>query len=165
MRETPTTAGTVTARVPALSRTGLSWVAAHGGAGASTLAAALGGDDLGCRWPDEKRAEPARILLVARTHHGGLQSAARALGALREGRHPPGMELFGLVLVADAPGSLPRALTRRIRVLRSVAPVWSVPWIESWRIGDETRQVPKAVLRLAAFVQSTIALSTKGSPR
>ncbi|WP_406079048.1 DUF6668 family protein [Micromonospora sp. NBC_00858] len=154
MESGSTTTATLTTRKSALSRTGLSWVAAHGGAGTSTLAAALGGDDLGCRWPDESRAEPGRILLVARTHSGGLQSAARAMGALREGRHPPGMELLGLVLVADAPGSLPRPLARRVRVLRSVAPVWRVPWIEPWRIGAEARQVPKALLRLAAFVES-----------
>ena len=143
-----------------LSRVGLSWVAAHGGAGASTLTAALGGADIGCRWPDESRAEPARVMLVARTHNGGLRAAARALDALREGRHTPGMELVGLVLVADAPGRLPPSLRRRIRVLRSVAPLLRVPWIEPWRVGEQATRVPKALLRLGAFVGEFIGDET-----
>ncbi|GAB7039391.1 MULTISPECIES: DUF6668 family protein [Catenuloplanes] len=141
-----------TERPPGLSTAGVSWVAAHGGAGASTLAAALGGVDVGARWPSESRADPARVLLVARTHSGGLRATARALAAMREGRHPPGMELLGLVLVADAPGRLPWPLFRRTRVLRSVAPVWRVPWIEQWRLGAELRKAPKVLLSLADLV-------------
>jgi hypothetical protein len=135
----------------ALSR-GIGWVAAHGGAGTTTLAVVLGGTDLGCRWPDAARAEPGRVLLVARTHAAGLRAASRALNALREGRHPAGLELVGLVLVADAPGRLPLALARRIRVLRSVAPVKRVPWIASWRLGKQARQLPKAMAQLGALV-------------
>lgn len=137
---------------PALSRDGIGWVAAHGGAGTTTLAIVLGGTDLGCRWPDAARAEPGRVLLVARTHAAGLRAASRALNALREGRHPAGLELAGLVLVADAPGRLPLTLTRRIRVLRSVAPVKRVPWIAAWRLGKQAKQLPKAMAQLGALV-------------
>lgn len=48
------------------------WVNAHGGAGASTLAAVIGGIDIGCRWSDPSRREPGAVLLVARTHAAGL---------------------------------------------------------------------------------------------
>lgn len=140
-----------TATPPGLSQEGFCWVAAHGGAGASSLAAALGGTDIGCRWPDTAEGEPARILLVARTHAAGLQAAAGALNAMREGRHPPGMQLVTLVLVADAPGRLPRPLARRIRVLRSAAPVFRLPWIEGWRSGARVAKVPMALSRLAAL--------------
>jgi len=135
-----------------LSREGVGWVAAHGGAGTTTLAIVFGGTDLGCRWPDPAASEPGRVLLVARTHAAGLRAAARALNALREGRHPAGMELVSLVLVADTPGRLPLALARRIRVLRSVTPVRRVPWIAAWRLGKQAKELPKAMSQLGALV-------------
>lgn len=134
-----------------LSGAGLGWVGAHGGAGASTLARVLGGTDLGCAWPDPSRGEPARVMLVARTHADGMRAASRALNALREGRHPAGMELVALVLVADAPGRLPFVLANRVRILRSAAPVRRLPWISSWRLGKETRKLPKELFRLGAL--------------
>jgi hypothetical protein len=138
------------ARVRPLSGEGVCWVAAHGGAGTSTLATVLGGTDVGCRWPDGERGEPARIMLVARTHAEGMRSASRALDAIREGRHPAGMELTGLVLVADAPGRLPFALARRVRVLKAVAPVHRVPWIPAWRLGETDGRLPRELSRLAS---------------
>ena len=134
-----------------LSGEGLGWVGAHGGAGASTLARVLGGSDLGCAWPDPSRGEPARVMLVARTHAEGMRAASRALNALREGRHPAGMELVALVLVADAPGRLPLVLANRVRILRSAAPVRRLPWIPAWRLGKETRKLPKELFRLGAL--------------
>ncbi|GLY02420.1 DUF6668 family protein [Actinoplanes sp. NBRC 101535] len=134
-----------TAPVGRLTPDGTGWIGAHGGAGVSTLAGLLGGADLGCRWPDPDRAEPARVFLVARTHASGLQAASQTLNAMREGRHPSGMELVALVLVADAPGSLPRALLNRVRVLRSVAPVQRIPWITEWRLGEQPRRLPRQV--------------------
>ncbi|WP_347403754.1 DUF6668 family protein [Micromonospora sp. WMMD710] len=136
-----------------LSRTGVGWVAAHGGCGATTLANVLGGTDLGCRWPQPGRAEPARIFLVARTHAYGLQAASRALNAMRESRHPDGMELIGVVAVADAPGSLPRVLVSQIRLLRSVAPVHRIPWIADWRLGQHPSRLPRQVESLERRVR------------
>ncbi|MEU0360421.1 DUF6668 family protein [Streptomyces cyaneofuscatus] len=130
------------------SGTAVSWVAAHGGAGVTTLAAALGGLDTGTRWPDPSSGEPGRMLVVARTHAAGIQAASTVLDALRTGSHPAGLELLGMVLVADAPGRLPLTLTRRIRVLRSAVTVHRVPWIPSWRLGARTAHLPKQVLAL-----------------
>jgi hypothetical protein len=138
----------------ALSGRGVGWVAAHGGAGTTTLAAVLSGIDLGCRWPDPARDEPARIILVARTHAQGLRAASRALNAIREGRHPAGMRLVALVLVADAPGSLPRPLAGRIRLLRSAAPVHRIPWIAPWRLGKKTDRLPRQVVKVGQLVRS-----------
>jgi hypothetical protein len=89
-------------------------------------------------------------MLVARTNAAGMRAVSRALNALREGRHPRGMRLVGLVLVADAPGRLPSPLLRRIRVLRSVAPVHRVPWIPSWRLGRQPPRTPAELLKLGA---------------
>jgi hypothetical protein len=37
-------------------------------------------------------------------------------------------------------------------VLRSVAPVKRVPWIASWRLGKQAKQLPKAMAQLGALV-------------
>jgi hypothetical protein len=135
-----------------LSDSGFCWVAAHGGAGTTSLAMVLGGTDVGCRWPDPAENEPAQVLLVARTHAAGMRAASRALNAMREGRHPPGMTLVALVLVADAPGRLPLSLYSRVRVLRSVAPVCRIPWIPEWRSGKRARALPRQLVRLGELV-------------
>ncbi|MEV4637759.1 DUF6668 family protein [Actinoplanes sp. NPDC049548] len=144
-----------------LSGQGIAWVSAHGGSGATTLTAVLGGVDLGCRWPNAGRHEPARVFLVARTHAQGLRAASRALNAIREGRHPAGMELVGLVLVADAPGRLPRTLVSRIKVLRSAVPVHRIPWIAPWRVGKKVDRLPRQVTKLEQRVQAL----NRGGPR
>lgn len=138
---------------------GFVWVGAHGGAGASTLARALGGVDLGRRWPDVHKGDPGRMLLVARTHASGIQAASEVLDRLRRQEHPAGTELLAVVLVADAPGNLPAALSRRIRVLRSAVRTHRIPWIPAWRTGQQTPKPPKAVLELAelAGVQPSYA--------
>lgn len=127
----------------------VAWVNAHGGGGASTLARVLGGADLRLRWPETDRGEPGGVLLVARTHAGGMRAASQALNALRTGEHPAGVHLIALVLVADAPGRLPRQLGRRVRVLRSAAEVHRVPWVPAWRLGEEVDPLPKEVRALA----------------
>ncbi|WP_185932810.1 DUF6668 family protein [Streptomyces sp. WAC 01325] len=133
---------------------GFSWVSAHGGAGATTLAEVLGGSDVGARWPDPAEREPSRIVLVARTHATGLKAASRAMDFLRSGRHPPGLELTALVLVADAPGRLPIALSRRVRVLSSAGPTFRVPWIPAWRVGERSDKALSSLADLATFLRS-----------
>ncbi|MFI9644104.1 DUF6668 family protein [Micromonospora sp. NPDC051925] len=150
--DVPAAYGTVAAPRQGLSEQGFGWIAAHGGAGTTTLTGLLGGIDLGCRWPDAALREPAKVLLAARTNAEGMRAAGRALNALREGRHPAGMRLVALVLVADAPGRLPLPLARRIRVLRSIAPLYRVPWMPTWRLGIEPTRVPKELFGLADAV-------------
>lgn len=142
------------APVRPLSAPGVCWVAAHGGAGASTLAKVLGGTDVGCSWPDATRDEPARVLLVARTDAQGLRAAARSLNAVHEARHPAGMALVGLVLVADLPGRLPLELRSRIRLLRSKVPVWRVPWVPGWRLGRPADRLPRQLIKLGRVVSA-----------
>jgi hypothetical protein len=132
-----------------LSEDGVGWIGAHGGAGVTTLTRLIGGTDIGCRWPDANLAEPARVMVVGRTNLDGLRAVSRALRVLKEGRHPAGMRLLGVVLIADAPGWLPAPLTGRIRMVRSIAPVHRVPWIPALRLGDTPRQLPKQLHRLS----------------
>ncbi|MFR0352242.1 DUF6668 family protein [Streptomyces sediminimaris] len=136
------------------SRNEVGWVKAHGGAGVSSLVEVLGGVDVGARWPDPSRGEPRRVVLVGRTSARGLRSVSQALGALNDGRAPHGVELLAVVLVADAPGRLPLALLRRIRVLRSVARVHRVPWIPAWRTGGTPKVLPRQLDRLAELTGS-----------
>lgn len=149
-RQAPPTA--VPSMTSPASPVGISWVGAHGGAGASTFAGALGGVDVGHAWPDVSRGEPGDILLLARTHLAGLQAASKALDSLRTGRHPAGIQLVALVLVADAPGRLPPELWRRVRVLRAAVRTISVPWIAQWRVGRPAPKAPRSVVELAALV-------------
>ncbi|TDT37393.1 hypothetical protein EV562_106169 [Streptomyces sp. BK208] len=130
----------------------LAWVGAHGGAGTSTLATVLGGVDGGRTWPRPDQGEPDGVLLVGRTHAAGLQAVSRALDVFRRGEQPPGLELVAVVLVADAPGRLPRALQQRIKVIGSAADVHRVPWTPAWRTGDLDTPAPKETAALAALL-------------
>ncbi|MBQ1027863.1 hypothetical protein [Micromonospora sp. C95] len=141
-------------RRDSLSGDGVGWIGAHGGAGATTLTRLLGGTDIGCRWPDPALAEPAQVMLVGRTNLDGLRAVSRALHAMREGRHPAGMRLLGVVLIADAPGRLPSPLLGRIRLLRSIAPVHRLPWIPSYRVGAEPKRPPRQLSRLSTVVSA-----------
>ncbi|WP_322741087.1 DUF6668 family protein [Streptomyces hygroscopicus] len=142
---------------------GIGWVNAHGGAGATTLSGALGGVDIGTRWPDVTRGDPGRFLFVARTHAAGLQAASRALESVRTGRHPAGIELMALVLVADAPGRLPLGLAQRVRVLCSAVRSLRVPWVPAWRMGRPVEKAPKEITEIAALVQTWMSVSGRSS--
>ncbi|KUL80461.1 MULTISPECIES: DUF6668 family protein [unclassified Streptomyces] len=109
------------------------WIGLHGGAGVTTLATVYGGRDCGRDWPGPD--DPRSVLLVARTHASGLAAVPGALDLFRRGATPPGLDLEGVVLVADAPGRLPRPLAERIRVIESVIDVYRVPWMPDWRLG------------------------------
>ncbi|MEU9572820.1 DUF6668 family protein [Streptomyces massasporeus] len=111
-----------------------SWVGTHGGAGVSTLATVYGGQDCGRSWPGP--GDPPSVLLVARTHAAGLDTVAEAVEIFRRGRPPQGLDLDAVVLVADAPGRLPRPLAQRVKALESVIDVYRVPWVPSWRLGE-----------------------------
>ena len=137
-------------------REDVGWVKAHGGSGATSLAEALGGVDMGARWPEPARGEPYRVVLVGRTSASGLRSVSQALGAFEDGDTPQGLELLAVVLVADAPGRLPLSLLRRIRVLRSVARVHRVPWIPAWRTDGPMKYVPGQLVALSRLVGSDV---------
>ena len=118
-----------------------SWVGTHGGAGVSTLAAVYGGHDCGRDWPGP--ADPSSVLLVARTHATGLAAALSALETFRRGEAPRGLDLDAVVLVADAPGRLPRPLAQQVRAIESGIDVYRVPWCTPWRLGDLTGPPPR----------------------
>ena len=139
----------------AVSTRQFSWVATHGGAGASTLAGVFGGHDAGRNWPRPDQGEPGSVLLVGRTHAAGLDAVSHTLDIFRRGDAPPGLDLDAIVLVADAPGRLPRQLTQRVKVINSVIDVYRVPWIPAWRTGDVTGPLPREIAPLARLTGRT----------
>lgn len=123
-------------------------VGCHGGAGESTLASLIPGAAEGSQaWPAATDAT-VRVLLCARTTASGLESAATALTQWAAGA--VSAELIGLVLIADAPGKLPRTLRERARIIEGGAPTaWRIPWIPAWREGlPDAERHPRAVRKL-----------------
>jgi hypothetical protein len=125
------------------------WVGLHGGAGESTLEQLFVGTRAADhRWPHSDVGDQA-IVLVARTHAHGLtrvQSALRELAGSERG-----LCLLGLVLMADAPGRLPRGLRELGQRVAGVAPhTWWFPWVAAWREGETPSRAnaPKPALRL-----------------
>ncbi|SHY49198.1 Uncharacterised protein [Mycobacteroides abscessus subsp. abscessus] len=119
---------------------GAVWVVgAHGGAGESRIAALadnwVASDHT---WPGPLHEGSVPALLVARTHMDGLK-AARVCATQWAAGVVPHVRLLGLVLVADAPGRMPRVLRDFAGVVEGGVPrVWRAPWVESWRLGEAT---------------------------
>jgi hypothetical protein len=132
----------------------------HGGAGESTIAGLVPGwaaSDHG--WPRHPDgAPPARVVLLARSNANGLQAVQAAATQWAAGLVPH-VEVLGLVIVADAPGRLPRPLRDLAQLVGGGVPrTWSVPWVESWRLGeppaltDAPREVRRLVDELSALI-------------
>jgi len=131
------------------------WLGVHGGAGESTLAA-LAQDTRAAQhgWPI---ADPPNIatnvVLVARSNYQGLTAAQRAATEWASGALGKSVTLAGLVLIADAPGRLPKPLRDLQQVVGGGLPrVWTLPWVDAWRLGpaDPSPLLPKAFRELFA---------------
>lgn len=144
---------------------GLWIVGAHGGAGESTIAALVDAwRPAGQAWPTLESAEAVSAVVVARTNVRGLTAAKAAAKQWASGLVPE-VKLLGLVLVADAPGRLPRPLRDLSRVVSGGYPrAWQLPWVESWRLGDPIGldAAPREVRRLVDDLN--ILLPTGASP-
>lgn len=136
--------------VPAATAGVVWWVGAHGGAGESTLEQLLEGScAAGHAWPMHASSgdvSPCRAVVVARTNAGGLRAAQRVIAEWASGQVR--VDFIGLVLVADAPGRLPRPLRDFVELLTGGVPaIWRVPWVEAWRISHtvSAQTVPRPV--------------------
>ncbi|WP_206477538.1 DUF6668 family protein [Microbacterium sp. KRD172] len=135
------------------------WVGAHGGSGESTLAALMPGTQAaGHAWPRTPSQTPARTVLVARGDARGLRAAQDAMRQWAAGL-VPSVEVLGLVVMADAPGRVPRSLRDLLQVVSGGVPrTWSVPWVEAWRVGEppalssSPREVQRLVDELTAIL-------------
>ena len=136
------------------------WLGVHGGAGESTLAALVPSwpaADHG--WPRSPQGQ-ARVVLVARTNERGLRAAQAAATQWAAGLVPH-VEVVGLVLMADAPGRLPRPLRDLAQVVGGGVPrVWTVPWVEALRLGESLTlaDLPRDARRLVDELNALLTL-------
>ena len=142
------------------------WLGTHGGAGESTLTGLAAETQAAHHaWPmPPPQASPHRVVLVARTNYAGLLSAQRAATEWASGSLDEGVELLGLVLVADAPGRLPKPLRDYAQLLAGGVPrLWQLPWIDSWRLGPSLAGVtaPKTFLGLFTDLSLTAHSTAK----
>jgi hypothetical protein len=128
------------------------WVGAHGGAGESTLEQLLEGSRAsGHAWPcgDPGTGLMPPVVIVARTNARGLRAAQLVAIEWASGSVP--VALHGLVLVADAPGKLPKPLRDFAQIVSGGVPhVWHLPWVEAWRQGEPVsgETTPKAIVKV-----------------
>lgn len=142
------------------------WLGVHGGAGESTLSTlAAGSRPAQHGWPIPDTASTVhRVVLVARTNWAGLTAAQRAATEWASGALGDGVQLDGLVLIADTPGRLPKPLRDLQQVISGGVPrVWALPWVDAWRLGpvEPFVSLPKEFRALLADLQ----LSPSGSAR
>jgi len=143
------------------------WLGVHGGAGESSLAALLPGSAAAQHgWPQvPNQLEPSRVILTARSNVRGLQAAQNAATQWAAGL-VPFIEVLGLVIIADAPGKLPKPLRDLSHLVSGGVPrTWHVPWIESWRTGDqpELTALPRQVRRLIEDLQFILQTGASGT--
>ena len=136
------------------------WLGVHGGAGESTLAAlAAGTRPAGHAWPiPVTPGTTHRVVLVARTNYAGLTAAQRAATEWGSNILGEGVHVAGLALVADAPGRRPKALRELAQVIAGGVPrVWSLPWIDAWRVGPASADdsLPKEFREMFADLSLT----------
>jgi hypothetical protein len=121
------------------------WLGVHGGAGESTLAA-LAQDTRAAQhgWPiADPPTTATNVVLVARSNYQGLTAAQRAATEWASGALGGAVNLGGLVLIADAPGRLPKPLRDLQQVVGGGLPrVWTLPWVDAWRLGPAAPSTP-----------------------
>jgi hypothetical protein len=139
-------------------------IGTHGGAGTSTVARLLNALDSGCAWPEPPFGVRVNVVLTARTNAAGLRAASQALAAYCAHGYPETARLAGFVLVADAPGRLPKELNRRITILGSATMVYRLPWVSEWRL-SEVAPDPLAAWPLAMSMRTFVRYaSASGLP-
>lgn len=129
-------------------------VGTHGGAAETTIAQLLDGAAAGHRWPES--SPPASVLLTARTHRTGLLAAQLAMRAWAAGQTPH-IRLVGLLLVADAPGKLPKPLADLAEVLKGGVPhMWQIPWVDQYRISVAPTDPPRSVRKVLHEINTVL---------
>ncbi|WP_228086740.1 DUF6668 family protein [Cellulosimicrobium cellulans] len=140
------------------------WLGVHGGAGETSLAA-LVPDWLAAEhaWPQTLGG--ARVVLTARSNMRGLRAAQAAATQWAAGLVPH-VEVVGLVIVADAPGRLPRPLREFSQIVGGGVPrTWTLPWIEAWRLGEPPAlsDAPREVRRLVDDLRAVVRPGAAGT--
>lgn len=141
------------------------WLGVHGGAGESTLAALSPERSAaaGHAWPRSTSGNQTPVVLVARSNAAGLRATQNAL---REwGAGLTSSNVLGLVVMADAPGRMPRALRDRLTVAAGGGPrTWTVPWVNAWRFEEPTNvPIPRDVQRVFDELSAVIEIGASST--
>lgn len=149
------------------SSPGPALLGAHGGAGVSSLLraglAATGARDAGRSWPSQ-----GPVLVVARSSVSGLQAASNCARSHSADALGPASTVLGLVLVADAPGRLPRQAARLADLVTGgYARTWQIPWLDEWRLAAVDAPLPPhpEVRRLVADVAAALDRTARRVPQ
>ncbi len=117
------------------------WLGAEGGAGTTCLErisqveGSAWGQDALRRWPQPTYHSAHGVVVVCRSRVTGLEWARDLARQHASDMTPRGTRLLGLVVVADAPGGLPKRLRDFERsVVGGYQRRWYVPWIPEWRL-------------------------------
>ncbi|MBZ8176221.1 hypothetical protein GSS88_00150 [Corynebacterium sp. 3HC-13] len=109
-------------------------VAAHGGAGVTTLACQIGPcGDAGGQFP-VKDDSPLCVVVCRATSHG--LEAAHNVVLQAQGGLAGHCEVIGVIVVADTPGKIVKRLTHKIDVISQLTTVWQVPYLRQLAIQD-----------------------------
>lgn len=142
------------------------WVGVHGGAGESSLAALVPEwEEASHAWPRTAEPIPVRVVLVARSNARGLRAAQTAIMQWAGGL-VPWVHVVGLVIVADAPGRIPRPLRDLAQVVSGGVPrTWNVPWVDSWRLGEPPAlaEAPRELRRLVDELHAILEPGATGT--
>jgi hypothetical protein len=166
------------------------FVAAHGGSGASLLArlswqpyetaVAVGetaersaeelafGVNAGRAWPNPALEPTNLAVVVCQTTMRGLAWARDLATQYLAGCVPAGLQLLGVVTVADQPGRLPAPLAGARHLLTGVyAHVWPAPYVPEYRLLTRLPAEPcppthPAVADVLAAIRSAASAATSG---
>ncbi|MFY9634790.1 MAG: DUF6668 family protein [Cellulosimicrobium cellulans] len=143
---------------------GFWWLGVHGGAGETSLARLDKRTKAAeHHWP--LTAAGSVIVLVARSNIPGLRAARLAATEWASGSLP-GIHVAGLMVMADAPGRLPKEIRDFARVVGGGVPhMWHFPWVDGWRYGHEIaiEELPKEARTTLEQVHIAIT-ATAGLP-
>jgi hypothetical protein len=141
------------------------WIGCHGGAGESSLARLVPQwRAAGHSWPlVASQGAPSLGVLVARSNVSGLRAAQFAATQWAAGQVPH-VDVVGLVIIADAPGRLPKPLKELADLVSGGVPrTWKIPWIEGWRLGEppDLSNAPRDVRRLTDDLTTLLSSGAK----
>lgn len=140
------------------------WLGVHGGAGETSLARLDKSTKAAeHHWP--LTTAGSVVVLVARTNIPGLR-AARMAATEWASDSLPGIRVAGLVVMADAPGRLPKEIRDFSHVLGGGVPhVWHFPWVDAWRYGHDVapEKLPKEARTVLEQVHVAVT-ATAGLP-
>jgi hypothetical protein len=141
------------------------WLGVHGGAGETSLARLdKNSNNAGHHWP--LTAGGSVVVLVARSNIPGLR-AARLAATEWASRTLPGIQVAGLVVMADAPGRLPKEIRDFSRVVGGGVPhVWHFPWVDAWRYGHDVtaEELPKEARTVIEQVRLAVTAAADRLP-